>query len=107
MPVERIADAADLRLEDYRDLPRRGSGAFVAEGRRLVRRLLAASRFRARSVLVTEAALADLSDVLDDGVQVYVAAEHTIRDVVGFRFHMGCLAAGEPREESTPSSLFA
>src|SRR5262245_49997144 len=100
MRVERIADAADPRLEDYRDLragglPRRRE-TFVAEGRQIVRRLLAARRFRTRSVLVTEAALADLSDVLeDDGVAVYVAGDRTIRDVVGFDFHRGCLAAGE------------
>jgi tRNA G18 (ribose-2'-O)-methylase SpoU len=107
MPIERIADAADPRLEDYRDLFRRRRGVFVAEGRRLVRRLLTAPRFRVRSVLATGAALADLSGVLGDGVPVYLAGERTIRDVVGFDFHRGCLAAGEPREAATPETFLA
>src|SRR5436309_3374236 len=105
MRVERIADAADPRLEDYSDLRAGGllrrRGAFVAEGRQVVRRLLAARRFRTRSVVVTEAALADLSDVLLDGVPVYVVGDRTIRDVVGFDFHRGCLAAGERDHEAS------
>src|SRR5207245_10793276 len=60
----------------------------------VVRRLLG-SRFRARSVLASEAAAEDLRDVLPDGLPVYVAAEETIRRVVGFNFHRGCLAVGE------------
>jgi hypothetical protein len=55
-----IVDPADPRLADYRNVPdgelRRRRGLFVAEGRLVVTRLLAGSRFRARSVLVTEAA---------------------------------------------------
>src|ERR1051326_7262169 len=95
MGVLRITDADDPRLADYRSLTDGGiRQAFVVEGRRLVRRLLDGSRFRARSVLLTDGALADLQDVLGDGIPVYVAGERTIRDLVGFEFHGGCLAAG-------------
>src|SRR5437867_880927 len=78
MGVERVRDADDPRLADYRELRdgerRRRAGTFVAESRQVVRRLLG-SRFRARSVLATEAAAADLRDVLADGLPVYVAPE--------------------------------
>jgi tRNA G18 (ribose-2'-O)-methylase SpoU len=111
MWIERIADAADPRLEDYRDLRdgghRRGPGVFIAEGRRLVRRLLAAPRFRTRSVLATETTLGGLSDVLGDGVPVYLAGDRIIRDVIGFDFHRGCLAAGERGQDASSTSLLA
>jgi len=98
MGVERVRDVDDPRLADYRELRdgerRRRAGTFIAESRQVVRRLLG-SRFRARSVLATEAAAEDLRDVLAGGLPVYVAAEATIRRVVGFNFHRGCLAVGE------------
>src|SRR5713101_9574357 len=98
MGVERIRDADDPRLADYRELGdgerRRREGTFVAESRQVVRRLLA-SRFRTRSVLATEAAAEDLRDVLADGLPVYVAPEAVLQRVVGFNFHRGCLAVGE------------
>src|SRR6185369_16545439 len=92
-----IDDAADPRIAEYRDLPggERRDGLFVVEGRRTIRRLLGATRFGTRSVLATEAALADLVDALSDGVSVYVASERTISGVVAFDFHGGCLALGE------------
>lgn len=97
MAVIGIDDADDPRLLDYRDLKRgaRAPDTFVAEGRLIVRRLLGASRFRARSVLGTERALADVADVLPDDAVAYVAPGDVIRRVVGFPFHRGCLAIGE------------
>jgi tRNA G18 (ribose-2'-O)-methylase SpoU len=99
MTVVRIDDADDPRLADYRDLKDGGlrlrRGSFIAESRQVVRTLLTASPYRARSVLLTEAALGGLKDVLDDGIPVYLARDETIRGVVGFAFHRGCLAAGE------------
>jgi tRNA G18 (ribose-2'-O)-methylase SpoU len=101
MRAERVDDPADPRLADYRDLKdgelRRRRGIFIAEGRQVVRRLLAGARFRARSVLVSEAVLGDLGDVVD-GVPVYVVPEAAVKAVVGFNFHRGCLAAGERGE---------
>src|SRR5262245_39817897 len=98
MRAERITDPADARLAPYRDLrdarvaARRG--LFVAEGRPLVRRLLAGGRFRTHSVLATEPMAEALRDVVD-GVPIYVVDDATIRSVVGFAFHRGCLALGE------------
>src|SRR5207249_7324230 len=64
-------DVDDPRLADYRDLKdgarRRRDGSFIAESRQVVRRLLGGSRFHARSVLATEAAVEDLRDLLEIG----------------------------------------
>ena len=94
-----------MDLEDYRDLrndadPRRRRGLFVVEGRLLVERLLTASRFRARSVLVTPSVLAALGHLLPrDGVQTYVDDPARIREIVGFKFHRGALGLGERGDE--------
>ena len=63
----------------------------------VVRRLLEASRFRTRSLLSTRRALDDLLAVLagQHSPCVYEASTETIRVIVGFKFHRGCLALGE------------
>ena len=74
--------------------------AFIAEGRLIVGKLLAAPRFRVRSALGTASALASLRGGLEQaGVPVYVARPETLQRIVGFHFHRGCLAAGERRAE--------
>ena len=69
MPIVPIDDLNDARLADYRNVPDpellRDRGVFVAEGRIVVRHLLASSRFTTRSVLVSPAALEGLRDALD------------------------------------------
>jgi len=109
MRPEPIDDAADPRIADYRDVTggARRDGLFVAESRRIVRRLLGATRFRPRSVFTTEAALADLADLLGERVPVYVAPERIIRAVVGYPFHRGCLALGEPATPVREEHLLA
>jgi len=66
-PRREITDANDARLADYRALKERHlneeGGRFVAEGERVVRRLLA-SRLRVRSIVVTEPRLRALADAL-------------------------------------------
>lgn len=99
MKVEILDDPADPRAADYREARdgqlHRRAGLFLAEGRLVVRRLIEASRFRIRSLLLTPRALDDLRDLLarDDAPPAYLASAATIRDVVGFKFHRGCLAA--------------
>jgi tRNA G18 (ribose-2'-O)-methylase SpoU len=92
--------ADDDRLSDYRNLSDaellQRSGAFVAEGRLVVRRLLASSRFRTRSVMVTEPALASIADLdLPSSLPVYVVPQVVMNQVSGFNIHRGCLAIGE------------
>lgn len=96
-----ISDPGDPRLALYRgvadpELLAR-EGRFVAEGRLVVRRLLASSRFDAESVLVTAAAFAEMADVLEpagERLPVYVASRDLLVHVAGFNIHRGCLALG-------------
>jgi tRNA G18 (ribose-2'-O)-methylase SpoU len=99
--LERVTDAQDPRLADYRhlrDVDHRRRGLFVVEGRLAVRQLLRSSRCTTRSVLATEAMLEALGDLLESapaGPPVFLAPHQLIRQVVGFKFHRGCLAVGE------------
>jgi tRNA G18 (ribose-2'-O)-methylase SpoU len=101
VPVIRIEDAADSRLHDYKgvlvpELAAR-TGVFIAEGRLVVRRLLAESRLTTRSVLVTDAPLAALADVLErrPALPVFVVPQPVMNAITGFNIHRGCLGIGE------------
>jgi tRNA G18 (ribose-2'-O)-methylase SpoU len=92
----RIDRLDDPGVAPYRDL-REGrlfeeQGCFVAESRHVVRRLLASGRFPVRSLLVTDAALADLADALAP-----LAAQPSVlvAEVAGHHVHQGCLALAE------------
>jgi len=68
---------------------------FVAEGRLVVRRVVEDPRYRLHSVLVNDAALADLGSVLetlDASVPVLVCGAGTFAGIAGFQVHRGCLA---------------
>ena len=101
MSPELVTDVDDPRLTDYRDLrdaDHRRRGLFVVEGRFAVRQLLRGHRFATRSVLTTEPMLESLTDMLGsapEGPPVLLASHALIRQVVGFKFHRGCLAMGE------------
>lgn len=100
--IIRIADAGDPRLADYRHVPdpellRRGE-IFVAEGRLVVRTLLADSTFVTRSVLVTQTAFEALRHVIEPRLPqlpVYLVEQGLIQQLTGFNIHRGCLAIGE------------
>lgn len=99
----RVAEIDDPRLALYRGVRDpdllRAHGAFVAEGRLIVERLLAQSRFRARSVLVTPAAHAGLAAVLDSAkCPVYLVEPGVMQHITGFHIHRGCLAIGNRDE---------
>ena len=106
MPVLSIDDAGDPRLADYRGIPEpelaRTRGVFVAEGRLVVRRLLA-SRFVTRSVMVTPAVFATVQADLEGRpcLPVFVVPQGLMNAVAGFNIHRGCLAIGE---RSAPAS---
>jgi tRNA G18 (ribose-2'-O)-methylase SpoU len=101
MNVVRIEDPADERIADYRNVPdpdlmvRRG--LFVAEGRLVVRRLLASTRWTPRSLLVTPPALAALQPAIElcPDVPVFVVDQPVMDGITGFNIHRGCLALGE------------
>ena len=83
-------------------------GLFVAEGREVVRRLLSASRFRTHSLLATRTALEALGGVLDPlaaPFPVYECDLSTVKEIVGFNIHRGCLALGERPPEPDLAGL--
>lgn len=101
-----MEDPADPRLADYADLPDAAlrareatgtRGAFIAEGE-LVVRVLAASRFPVRSLLVTPGRLEacrDVVDMLPSGTPVYVLPQGLMERAVGYAFHRGVMGVGE------------
>lgn len=102
MPIIRIDDPQDPRLEDYRIVSDaellRARQRFIAEGRLVVRRLLTSSALSACSLLVTKPALDSLWDLvpgLDPGLPIYVISQVAMNATVGFNIHRGCLAAGQ------------
>lgn len=104
MPIIRTGDAADGRLADYQGVTdpdgAASNGIFIAEGRLVVRRLLGSGTFATRSVLVTEPALASLSDALAQRpeVPVFLVNQQVMNGIAGFNIHRGCLAIGERAE---------
>ena len=95
-----VDDPRDPRLEPYRAVRERDligrQGRFIAEGEVVLRVLLARSRFRVESVLVSEkraAAGGVLAEVLPR-VPVYVVPQAAMSEVAGFAIHRGLLAVG-------------
>ncbi len=110
----RIDDPDDARVAAYhaireRDLVRR-DGLFVAEGKVVLRVLLAERRFETESVLVLESRLAGIQEILQAApadVPVYVASQQVIDQIAGFHIHRGVLALGRRRPAEDPASLLA
>lgn len=99
--VVELADPADPRLADYRDLRdvelrkhlEAEHGLFLAEGEKVVRRAVEAGH-DARSFLMAPRWLEGLADVLErsDG-PCFVLSEDLIEQVTGFHVHRGALAS--------------
>lgn len=111
-----IEDPADPRLEPYRAVRERDlvgrHGRFIAEGAVVVGRLLsAASRFRADSLLLSQAQAAAKPDLVAAaaarGVPVYAAAQPALDAVAGFPVHRGVLALGRRGEGVDAPALLA
>jgi tRNA G18 (ribose-2'-O)-methylase SpoU len=108
-----IADPEDPRIEAYRAVRERDlvgrAGLFVAEGRVVLEKLVAAGRHPLRSLLVAEPRLASLAPLiagLPPEVAVYVAAQPVMDAIAGFPMHRGILGVGE-RRELAPERLLA
>ncbi len=108
--IQPIDDVDDPRVAAYRNIPDpellRAHGVFVAEGRQVVRHLLASDRYRTRSVLVSPTALEGLRDLLDaqGPLPVFVMPAERLTSLVGFNMHRGCLAIGERQAPPTVES---
>jgi tRNA G18 (ribose-2'-O)-methylase SpoU len=92
----------DPLLAPYRDLKRtnltRWSGRFIAEGDKVVLRLLA-SGFDVESVLAAESFVSLVEPLLEPrpATLLLVAADELVPEIVGFSFHRGLLACGVRR----------
>ncbi len=106
----RVAVYAGLRDAERRiDRLGRQAGHFIAEGEGVVR-VLVASPYRVRSVLVTPRRLetvADALEALEPGTPVYVVEQPLMNRLVGFNIHRGILAIGDRGPEHSPESLIA
>jgi tRNA G18 (ribose-2'-O)-methylase SpoU len=98
----RIENPRDERLADYRTIAEpelvRQRGLFVAEGRLVVKRLLTDGRYTVRSLLLSNAAFADLAPLVAawlDRIPVYTCDAKAFVHVTGFNVHRGCLALAE------------
>ncbi len=107
-----IEDGRDPRLAAYAGVREpallRDSGLLIAEGRFVVRRLLEQQRVRVQSLLLNQAALLALGDVLatlDSSTEVYVATPEVITDATGFNMHRGCLAVAQRPADLPVSSI--
>ncbi len=99
MRIERIDDAGDPRLADYRDLTdvalRRvtepAGGLYIAESAKVIRRAVSAGH-RPRSLLVQEKWLPDAEELAGDA-PVYLVDAAIAEQVTGYAVHRGALAA--------------
>lgn len=112
--VRNIEDFEQPELQPYRTMRRqmehRQNGIFVAEGEKVVRRLIE-SRFTVVSVLLPAKWLADLRPQLDrrpENIDVFVAEKKLLETLTGFSMYQGLLAVGRvPPQPSLDSVLSA
>ncbi len=101
MPIVHPTSLDDPRLAPFLRVDdaelRRREGVFLAEGRLVVRRLLADDRYVVRAALLTETARATVGDALDRRPEIlaYVVPLAWMEPITGFNLHRGCLAVVE------------
>lgn len=104
MPCIPIHTLDDPRLEVFRDVKatrsRRWQQHFIAEGARLVKRLLQ-SDFQVESVLVSAGRETEFADWLSPDVPVLVLPRIQAAELVGYNFHCGAMACA--RRKPNPS----
>lgn len=95
MPLITIDSLDDPRLDVFRDVKAtrhsHWAGRFVAEGKRLVKRLLR-SDYVVESVLVSERRVDDFQPWLRPDVPTFVIPRAMAAELVGYNFHCGAMA---------------
>lgn len=109
-----IDDPADPRIEPYRHVRERDlvgrAGLFVAEGRVVIEKLIAAPACRADSLLVAAHRLDGIADLLarlGEDVPVFAASQRVIDAIAGFPLHRGLLAIGRRLDPPDAERLLA
>jgi tRNA G18 (ribose-2'-O)-methylase SpoU len=104
MPLILISAIDDPRLHDYRDLSRRNltrqSGVFIAEGQKVVERLID-SEFEVASLLAEPDYAERYEPRVPAHTPIYVVSRSLLETTIGFNFHRGVLACG--RRKTAPS----
>jgi tRNA G18 (ribose-2'-O)-methylase SpoU len=101
MQIHKVRSLDPSELQPYRTLRRAAEhvkqGIFVAEGEKVVRRLLN-SRIEIVSLLLTEEWLEelqpDLRRISNDCIKAWVASKASLESIVGFHLHQGIMAIG-------------
>lgn len=110
MPVISITNLDDPRLDVYRHLKQtnhtRWQQVFIAEGEKLVERLLE-SRFETLSILAAESHVARLLSRVPDDVPIYQVSPDQVDQLIGFNFHRGVLACGRRPVNPSLESLWS
>jgi tRNA G18 (ribose-2'-O)-methylase SpoU len=97
MPLIPITTIDDPRLLSYRDLSQRDltrqSGLFIAEGEKVVERLIE-SDFAVASLLAEPAYAERYEPRVPPETPIYVVSRDQLQSTIGFNFHRGVLACG-------------
>lgn len=111
--VTPITDFADPRLAPFRNLKAQvdhlNQGVFVAEGEKVIRRLLA-SPHRVVSVLVPPECVADYEPLLAaraETITLFVAGRDVLRGLTGFSIFQGQLALAQVPRAATVDELLS
>jgi len=111
---ELIDTLQDPRIEAYREIRERDlvgrQGMFIAEGEVVLRRLVAANRFRTVSALVDSRRLDKLAPMfaqLSADIPVFHARQEVLNAIAGFPIHRGILGLGRRDDPVTVEQLLA
>jgi tRNA G18 (ribose-2'-O)-methylase SpoU len=102
-----VSSLEDPRLAPYRNLNQRNltrqSGLFIAEGQKVVDRLIESS-FEIDSILAEPAYADRYEQKVAADVPIYIVARDLLEATIGFNFHRGILACGrrQPRTSIDP-----
>ena len=109
-----LDDPADPRLRPYRDVRERDligrEGIFLAEGKVVIEKLVAARGHRLESLLVAAhrvGSLAGMLSTLDAETPVFAASQQVIDAVAGFPLHRGLIAVGRRTDRPDAAALLA
>ena len=112
MTIIQVTSLEEANLHPYRTLRRpldhQRKGIFVAEGEKVVRRLLESS-LDALTVLLTPEWLEELRPLLEkrsDDLRVFVAQKALVEEIVGYNLHQGLMAVARiPRPMNLREAL--
>ena len=113
--VHKIESLEHPALEPYRTMRRPVAhvhqGIFVAEGEKVVRRLLASTTFQVVSLLIPPKWMEEYGSLLEqrpDSIEVFIAEKKVLESLTGFSMYQGVLAVGRiPSQPALESVLDA